>query len=63
MKRALKTGDKVYFDGPFSVGASSPYTVVRVMPLEKDDLPRYRIKNAGESFERVAHEDQLRRVS
>jgi hypothetical protein len=33
------------------------------MPLEKDDLPRYRIKNAGESFERVAHEDQLRRVS
>lgn len=62
MTRALKAGDKVYFDGPPSVGVTSPYTIVKVMPVENDDLRRYRIKSTGENFERVAHEDQLRRV-
>jgi len=61
MKKPLSAGDKVYFDG-FSASGSSPYTIVRVMPIENDDRRRYRIKSASESFERVANEDQLTRV-
>jgi hypothetical protein len=39
-------------------GASGSYKVVRLLPSEGDDY-QYRIKHAGEAFERVAKESQL----
>jgi hypothetical protein len=39
-------------------GASGTYKVVRLLPSDGDDY-QYRIKNAGEAFERVAKESQL----
>ncbi len=39
-------------------GASSSYTVVRVLPFEGDEQ-HYRIKNSSENYERVARESQL----
>jgi hypothetical protein len=39
-------------------GASGSYKVVRLLPSEGDDY-QYRIKHAGEAFERVARESQL----
>jgi hypothetical protein len=35
---------------------------VRQLPVERDSRLMYRIKSAGESFERIAEEHQLRRV-
>ena len=39
-------------------GASGSYKVVRLLPSDGDDY-QYRIKHAGEAFERVARESQL----
>jgi len=39
-------------------GASGSYKVVRLLPSDGDDY-QYRIKHAGEAFERVAKESQL----
>lgn len=39
-------------------GASGSYEVVRLLPSDGDDY-QYRIKHAGEAFERVAKESQL----
>jgi hypothetical protein len=39
-------------------GASGSYMVVRLLPSDGDDY-QYRIKHAGEAFERVAKESQL----
>ncbi len=39
-------------------GASGTYKVVRLLPSDGDDY-QYRIKHAGEAFERVAKESQL----
>jgi hypothetical protein len=39
-------------------GASGTYKVVKLLPSDGDDY-QYRIKNAGEAFERVAKESQL----
>jgi hypothetical protein len=39
-------------------GASGSYKVVKLLPSDGDDY-QYRIKNAGEAFERVAKESQL----
>lgn len=61
MPKSLSVGDKVYFDAPAGTGSQTQYTIVRVMPVENDDLRRYRIKSTVETFERVAHEDQLTR--
>jgi hypothetical protein len=41
-------------------GASGKYKVVRLLPSDGDDY-QYRIKSAGEAFERVAKESQLER--
>ncbi len=65
--RLLKThkysiGQSVrYTAGPFGrFGASGSFKVVKLLPLEGDEH-QYRIKSAGEAFERVAKESQLDR--
>jgi len=62
---ALKThkyrvGQTVFYtSSPISrPGASGSYKVVRLLPSDGEDY-QYRIKNAGEAFERVAKESQL----
>ena len=35
------------------------YTIVKLMPIEGDGRPRYRIKSKSENIERVVTEDQL----
>ncbi len=57
-----KMGQTVIYHAPRGVLASSRYTVVRLLPLE-DGALKYRIKAAGESFERVAKESELTRSS
>jgi hypothetical protein len=48
-----------YTSSPISrPGASGSYKVVRLLPSDGDDY-QYRIKHAGEAFERVAKESQL----
>jgi hypothetical protein len=48
-----------YTSSPVSrPGASGTYKVVKLLPSDGDDY-QYRIKNAGEAFERVAKESQL----
>ncbi|HTS39231.1 MAG TPA: hypothetical protein VMH84_01645 [Xanthobacteraceae bacterium] len=50
-----------YTSGPFGrFGASGSFKVVKLLPLEGDEH-QYRIKSAGEAFERVAKESQLDR--
>lgn len=50
-----------YTSSPISrPGASGAYKVVRLLPSDGEDY-QYRIKNAGEAFERVAKESQLER--
>jgi len=50
-----------YTAGPFGrFGASGSFKVVKLLPLEGDEH-QYRIKSAGEAFERVAKESQLDR--
>ncbi len=50
-----------YTSGPFGrFGASGAFKVVKLLPLEGDEH-QYRIKSAGEAFERVAKESQLDR--
>jgi hypothetical protein len=55
-------GQTVYFNsGPVGRASSSgSYKVIRLLPSEGDDY-QYRIKSAGEAFERVAKESQLDR--
>ncbi|MBI4273295.1 MAG: hypothetical protein HY659_01155 [Rhizobiales bacterium] len=50
-----------YTAGPFSrFGATGSFKVVKLLPPDGDEH-QYRIKNAGEAFERVAKESQLDR--
>jgi hypothetical protein len=50
-----------YTSGPFGrFGATGSFKVVKLLPLEGDEH-QYRIKSAGEAFERVAKESQLDR--
>ena len=44
-------------------GARPLYTIVRCLPIEGDGRVRYRIKCAGETFERVVFEDDIVPVS
>jgi hypothetical protein len=55
-------GQSVYFtSGPMGrAGASGSYKIVKLLPSDGDDY-QYRIKSAGEAFERVAKESQLDR--
>ena len=56
----FRVGQTVFYtSSPISrPGASGSYEVVRLLPSDGDDY-QYRIKNAGEAFERVAKESQL----
>lgn len=52
-----------YTSSPISrPGASGSYKVVRLLPSDGDDY-QYRIKHAGEAFERVAKESQLELIA
>lgn len=58
----FSVGQTVYFTGAL-VGrsnAGSSYRVVRLLPPDGGDY-QYRIKSAGEAYERVAKESQLER--
>lgn len=56
----FQVGQTVFYtSSPISrPGASGSYKVVRLLPSDGDDY-QYRIKHAGEAFERVAKESQL----
>jgi hypothetical protein len=58
----FQVGQTVYFtSGTMGrPGASGSYRIVKQLPSEGDDY-QYRIKSAGEAFERVAKESQLDR--
>jgi len=58
----FQVGQTVFYtSSPISrPGASGAYKVVRLLPSDGEDY-QYRIKNAGEAFERVAKESQLER--
>jgi hypothetical protein len=58
----FQVGQAVYFtSGTMGrPGASGSYKIVKQLPSEGDDY-QYRIKSAGEAFERVAKESQLDR--
>lgn len=58
-----RVGDAVYFTSPTfgRAAAAGSYTVVKLLPSDGDDY-QYRIKSAGEAFERVAKESQLERA-
>jgi hypothetical protein len=58
----FNVGQTVYFtSGTMGrPGASGSYRIVKLLPSEGDDY-QYRIKSAGEAFERVAKESQLDR--
>ena len=66
MSTALKAhkfsiGQTVHYTGSFGrSGVSGSFRIVKLLPLEGDEY-RYRIKSAGEAFERVAKESQLDR--
>ena len=57
----FKIGDAVRYHahGQFLAALKSNYEVTRLMPCEDGQEARYRIKNVGEGFERVALHDQL----
>jgi hypothetical protein len=63
MAHKYQVGETVYFTSPSfgRAAASGSYIVVKQLPSEGDDH-QYRIKSAGEAFERVAKESQLDRV-
>lgn len=56
----FRVGQTVFYtSSPISrPGAIGSYRVVRLLPSDGDDY-QYRIKHAGEAFERVAKESQL----
>jgi hypothetical protein len=58
----FQVGQSVYYTSSpvMRPGASGKYKVVRLLPSDGDDY-QYRIKSAGEAFERVAKESQLER--
>jgi hypothetical protein len=60
-ERSYHAGEMVYYQGQGGNGAASAYRIIRRMPVDQDSRTRYRIKNAAESFERVALEEQLSR--
>ncbi len=46
---------------PRNMAARGQYRIVQQLPVENDNRLAYRIKNAAESFERIAEERQLSR--
>jgi hypothetical protein len=63
MAHKYQVGETVYFTSPSfgRAAATGSYTVVKHLPTEGDDH-QYRIKSAGEAFERVAKESKLDRI-
>ena len=60
MTHKFMIGQDVYYAGSFPhVGSRGTYKIVRLLPVEKDDRLRYRIKSEEETFDRVADENQL----
>lgn len=59
----FQIGQSVYFTSrPVGqMAADSTYRIVRLLPSNGDEY-QYRIKSAGEAFERVARESQLDRA-
>jgi hypothetical protein len=63
MPHKFHIGASVHYEGgSLAPGARGTYKIVRQLPVERDSRLMYRIKSAGESFERIAEEHQLRRV-
>ncbi len=61
MIHKYSVGQLVYFEGTLGHNAArGQYTVVRLVPVEKDNKLVYRIKNPAEAFERTAEEHQLK---
>ena len=61
MIHKYSVGQLVYFEGTFRHNAArGQYTVVRLVPVEKDNKLVYRIKSPAEAFERTAEEHQLK---
>jgi hypothetical protein len=60
LSHKYRVGQTVFYtSSPISrPGASGSYRVVRLLPSDGEDN-QYRIKHAGEAFERVAKESQL----
>lgn len=62
MPHKFAIGSAVYYEGGFpSGGARGVYTIVKQLPVERDNKIVYRIKSPAETFERTAEESQLRR--
>jgi hypothetical protein len=62
MTHKFNVGATVYFDGGvMTADARGAYRIVRQLPVEHDNRLLYRIKSAGEQFERTAEEFQLSR--
>jgi hypothetical protein len=56
-----KAGQDVFYHPPKgALVGPSRYRILRLLPLENGEV-KYRIKSAGESFERVAKESELTR--
>ncbi len=63
MNHKFSAGQSVYYASQFpNSAAQGLYTIVRSLPIERDNRLSYRIKSATESFERTAEEFQLSRV-
>jgi hypothetical protein len=59
----FSSGQNVYFEPTFgNAAARGKYTIVRALPVERDNRLSYRIKSLAESFERIAEEHQLSRT-
>lgn len=63
MNHKYSTGQNVYYEPQFGKNASrNKYKIIRRLPIESDRRLSYRIKSAGELFERIAEEHQLIRT-
>ncbi len=63
MPHKFTIGTSVYYEsGNINPAAKGIYKIVRQLPVERDNRLMYRIKNAAETFERIADEQQLSRV-
>lgn len=62
-KHKFSLGQTVRFshNGYLSVGGRDDFKITRLLPVEGSEF-EYRIKSAGEPFERVARESQLDRL-
>ncbi len=62
MAHKFSVGVAVYYEGGVaSGGARGVYTIVKQLPVERDNKIVYRIKSPAEAFERTAEEGQLSR--